>query len=78
MLKSIIKITPPDKCPACGLEHEKAVEEGFEDGFLVFPIPNSGVAHYTCPKCFCVMMNKECFKNQKLIREKQDSRIVRV
>ena len=74
----MLKITPPDKCPGCGLEHEKAKKKGFEDGFLIFPIPNSGIAHFACPRCFCVMMNQECFENQKMLREKAESRIVRL
>jgi len=74
----MLSLTPPDKCPACGLEHEKAMDEGFEDGFLMFSIPNSGVSHYTCPRCFCVMMNRECFENQAAIKEASESRIVGV
>ncbi len=73
----ILTITPPDSCPGCGLEHKKAKEEGYDEGFLMFSIPNSGVAHYTCPKCFCVMMNVECFENQREIRKAQESRIIR-
>ena len=77
-MSDIMKMTPPAKCPGCSLEHEKAEEEGFEEGFLMFPIPNSGVAHFTCPRCFCVMMNQECFENQKALKEAQESRIIKV
>lgn len=71
-------MTPPAKCPSCGLEHEKCKEEGFKEGFLMFPLPIAGTALCACPKCFALMVNKECFDNQKVIKEKQESKIVRV
>lgn len=71
-------MTPLDKCPSCGLEHAKCAEEGFEDGFLMIPLPMTGLALCICPKCFTVTGNKECFDIQKQIKEKQEARIVRV
>ena len=71
------EITPP-VCPACGLDEADCEEEGFEDGFMEFPIPNAGVAHFVCPRCFAVMMNKECFEAQREKREQGESRIIRV
>lgn len=59
-------ITPPT-CPGCGLDPSKSKELGFKVGFLALPIPNMGLAHFVCPRCFCVMMNKECFENQAKI-----------
>jgi len=65
-------------CPGCGLDPELTVEEGFEDGFLMFPIPKAGICHFVCPRCFVVMMNRECFDVQREMRDKADSRIIRV
>lgn len=70
--------TPPNSCPSCGLEHSKCTEEGFKEGFLMFPLPIAGTALCACPRCFALMMNVECFENQKLIREKQESRIIKL
>lgn len=71
----MLSITPP-VCPACELDPEKAKAEGFDSGFLMFSIPNSGVAHFVCPRCCCVMMNRECFENQAIIRSRSESRII--
>jgi hypothetical protein len=72
---AIIRISPPI-CPACNLDPSTAKQEGFEYGFLMFAIPNTGVAHFVCPRCFVVMMNKECFTNQAIIKAKNESRII--
>jgi len=72
---NVMSITPP-VCPACELDPLKAKDEGFESGFLMFPIPNSGVAHFVCPRCKVIMMNRECFENQALLKAKSESRIV--
>ena len=67
-------LTPP-VCPACGLDPKNDEEmAGFEGGFLCFPIPNMGVAHFTCPRCMCLMMNTEAFEVQKLAREEHVKR----
>lgn len=71
----MFSLTPPI-CPGCDLDPEEAKEEGFEDGFLMFPIPTSGICHFVCPRCFVVMMNKECFEAQKELREKAESRVI--
>lgn len=71
----MLTITNPP-CPACGLDPEKAVEEGYEDGFMALPIPQLGIVNFICPKCFCMMANTECFDLQREVRKKAESRIV--
>jgi len=68
-------VSPP-VCPGCGLDPKNVIEDGFEEGFLMLPIPNMGVCHFVCPRCFVVMMNKECFDTQKDIRDRADSKII--
>jgi hypothetical protein len=73
--KDIATITAP-ACPACKLEPDNAVEEGFKEGFLALPIPSLGIMNFICPRCFCMMANKECFKLQKEVKRAAESRII--
>ena len=67
-------LTPPI-CPGCGLDPlDPEQMKPYEIGFLCFPIPNMGVAHFTCPCCFCLMMNRECFLTQAMAREDEEKR----
>jgi len=66
------QLTPPP-CPGCGLDYtdDEAMEEFQPGGFLFMPIQNMGIAHFGCPRCFSIMLNKEAFEFQTLMREKQ-------
>jgi len=66
-----ISMSPPKRCPGCGLKTHNLKDHGYPDGLLMFPIPNMGICHFTCPKCFIVFMNKECFETQKKLRAQQ-------
>ena len=71
------ELTPPEKCPACGLLESETKEEGYDKGFLMFPLPNLGVCMCTCPRCFNISMNRECFDVQDAPK-KGKSRIIQL
>lgn len=70
-----VTISPPKRCPSCKLKTSSMKTHGYPDGMLMFPIPNMGIAHFTCPRCFAVMMNRECFETQRRLRKQAQSRI---
>lgn len=70
-----ITMTPPKRCPGCGVKTKNLKEHGYGDGLLMFPIPNMGICHFTCPKCFTVFMNKECFETQRKLRKAAEAQV---
>lgn len=64
-----ITMSPPKRCPGCGLKTNNLKEKGYPDGLLMFPIPTMGICHFTCPRCFSIFMNKECFHTQAKLRK---------
>lgn len=69
-----ISMSPPKRCPSCKLKTYNLKEHGYPDGLLMFPIPNMGICHFTCPRCFAIFMNKECFSTQRKLRKQQSRR----
>jgi len=75
-----IVMISPNFCQHCGWKPTIPTNENqaisIENQWLTMPIPNSVVWLYICPKCNCVMANKNCIQNIKQLNEKKEQRII--